>query len=67
MGSVISRYYKWNKEFIEAGKACLEGNILREATSSEVQELRTHNQELKLALAELVLRYDIVKKKLETL
>ncbi|WP_255327511.1 transposase [Porphyromonas sp. COT-290 OH860] len=61
-----STYYKWNKEFIEAGKACLEGDMLREATSSEVQELRFQNQELKLALAELVLRYDIVKK-LETL
>ena len=34
-------YYKWNKDFIEAGKACLEGDILREATSSEVQEPRS--------------------------
>ncbi|WP_081964726.1 transposase [Porphyromonas sp. COT-290 OH860] len=57
-----STYYKWNKEFIEAGKARLEGDILREATSSEVQELRFQNQELKLVLAELVLRYDIVKR-----
>lgn len=60
-----STYYKWNKEFIEAGKARLEGDILREATSSEVQDLRTQNQELKVALAELVLRYDIVKKSLK--
>lgn len=60
-----STYYKWNKEFIEAGKARLEGDILREATSAEVQELRTQNQDLKLALAELVLRYDIVKKSLK--
>ncbi|KGO01739.1 transposase [Porphyromonas sp. COT-290 OH3588] len=58
-------YYKWNKEFIEAGKARLEGDILREATSSEVQELRSQNQDLKMALAELVLRYDIVKKSLK--
>jgi ISCc3, transposase orfA len=26
-----STYYKWNKEFIEAGKARLEGDMLREA------------------------------------
>lgn len=58
-------YYKWNKEFIEAGKTRLEGDILREATSSEVQELRSQNQDLKMALAELVLRYDIVKKSLK--
>lgn len=59
-------YYKWDKDFIEAGKARLEGDILREATSYEVQELRSQNQDLKMALAELVLRYHIVKK-LETL
>ena len=32
-------YYKWNKEFIEAGKIRLEGDILCEATSFEIQEL----------------------------
>ena len=26
-----STYYKWNKEFIEASKARLEGDMLREA------------------------------------
>ena len=39
---------------------------MREATSSEVQELHSQNQDLKMALTELVLRYDIVKR-LETL
>ena len=33
-------YYKWNKEFIEAGKARLDGDIVREATNDEVKELR---------------------------
>ena len=28
-----STYYKWNKEFIEAGKARLDGDTVREATS----------------------------------
>ena len=55
-------YYKWSKNYIETGKARLEGNILRGAKSSEVQELRFQNQDLKMALAELVLRYEIVKK-----
>ena len=32
-----SAYYKWNKEFIEAGKARLDGDIVREATSDEKQ------------------------------
>ena len=32
-----STYYKWNKDFIEAGKARLDGDIVREATSDEKQ------------------------------
>ena len=60
-----STYYKWNKDFIEAGKARLEGDILREATSDDVKELRNENLRLKEALADLVVRYDVVKK-LET-
>ena len=60
-----STYYKWNKEFIEAGKARLDGDIVREATSDEVKELRQENIRLKEALADLVVRYDVAKKKLE--
>ena len=56
-----STYYKWNKEFIETGKARLDGDIVREATSDEVKELRQENIRLKEALADLVVRYDIVK------
>ena len=51
-----------NKEFIEAGKARLDGDIVREATSDEVKELRLENIRLKEALADLVVRYDVVKK-----
>ena len=61
-----STYYKWNKEFIEAGKGRLDGDTVREATSDEVKELRHENIRLKEALADLVVRYDVVKKKLET-
>jgi len=60
-----STYYKWNKDFIEAGKARLEGDILREATSDDVKELRNENLRLKEALADLVVRYDVVKKSLK--
>ena len=55
-------YHKWSKDYIKAGKARLEGDILHGATSSEVQELCSQNQDLKMALDELVLRYEIVKK-----
>ena len=60
-----STYYKWNKEFIEAGKARLDGDTVREATSDEGKELRQENIRLKEALADLVVRYDVVKKSLK--
>jgi transposase len=62
-----SQFYKWNKEFLEAGKKRLSGDTTREATSDEVAELRKENQRLKEAVADLVLRYDIVKKSLSML
>lgn len=62
-----SQFYKWNKEFLEAGKKQLSGDTTREATSDEVSELRRENQKLKEAVADLVLRYDIVKKSLNML
>ena len=61
-GIADSVFYKWNKEFLEAGKKRLAGDTIREATSDEVIELRKENQRLKEIVAELVLRYDIVKK-----
>ena len=60
-------YYKWNKEFIEAGKKRLSGDEVREATSDEVRELRNENAVLKETIADLVIRYDIVKKSLNML
>ena len=60
-----SQFYKWNKEFMEAGKKRLAGDTTREATSDEVTELRKENQRLKEIVADLVVRYDIVKKSLD--
>jgi transposase len=62
-----SQFFKWNKEFLEAGKKRLSGDTTREATSDEVTELRKENQLLKVTIADLVLRYDIVKKSLNML
>ena len=61
-GIAESMFYKWNKEFMEAGKKRLAGDTTREATSDEVSELRKENQRLKEMVAELLLRYDILKK-----
>lgn len=61
-GIVESVFYKWNKEFLEAGKKRLAGDTTREATSDEVTALRKENQRLKEMVADLMLRYDIVKK-----
>lgn len=55
-------FYKWNKEFMEAGKKRLTGDTSREATSDEVADLRKENQRLKEMVADLLLRYTIVKK-----
>ncbi len=61
-GISSTTYYTWNKEFIEAGKRQLAGDTLRQATSDEVAALRTENLRLKEDIADLVVRYDIVKK-----
>ena len=60
-----SQFYKWNKEFLEAGKKRLSGDVTRESTSDEVIELKRENARLKEMVADLVLRYDIVKKSLD--
>ena len=66
-GITQSLFYKWNKEFMEAGKKRLNGDTTRQATTDEVIELRKENQRLKEMVADLMLRYDIVKKSLTIL
>jgi len=46
-------YFKWSKDFMEAGKRRLSGDIIREANSDEVTELKRQNDELKKELANL--------------
>ena len=53
-----SIYYKWKKDFIEAGKDRLDGDTIREATNDEVKELRQENIRLKETLASADARKD---------
>jgi transposase len=55
-------YYTWSKEFLEAGKKRLMGDTKREATSGEVLALRRENEQLKHAVADVLLRYRLLKK-----
>ena len=55
-------YYKWLKDFMEAGKGRLRGDAKREATSNEVQDLRQENERLKLLVADLSLENLTLKK-----
>jgi len=57
-------YYKWSKEFLEAGKQRLVGDLKRQATSSEVTSLRRENQQLKELVADLSLKNIVLKKSL---
>ena len=55
-------YYRWSKEFLEAGKKRLSGDTAREATSDEVKQLRTEASALKETLAELLMENRLLKK-----
>ena len=51
-GIAADLYYRWSKEFLEAGKKRLLGDTQREASSSEVTGLRKENARLKELVAE---------------
>ncbi len=55
-------YYRWSKEFLEAGKKRLAGDTAREATSDEVKDLRREAAALKEVVAELMLENRLLKK-----
>lgn len=59
-----NQYYKWSRDFLEAGKKRLTGDTMREASSSEVQDLKKENEHLKQALAEVFLKNCLLKKNL---
>jgi transposase len=55
-------YYRWSKDFLEAGKKRLAGDTAREATSDEVKGLRAETHQLKELLAELMMENRLLKK-----
>ena len=55
-------YYKWLKNFMEAGKSRMRGDTLREANRDEVQELRQENERLKQLVADLSVANLMLKK-----
>jgi transposase len=61
-GIVQNLYYRWSKEFLEAGKKRLAGDTARAATSDEVNDLRREAGALKEVVAELMLENRLLKK-----
>ena len=57
-----SVYYRWSKEFLEAGKQRLVGNTKRQASTEDVNGLRRENEQLKQLVAELALKNRVLKK-----
>src|SRR5210317_1211253 len=60
-GIAASVYYKWSKAFLQAGKNGLTRDTLRDASTGEVQHLKSENNDLKKAVAELTL--DVIRYK----
>jgi transposase len=63
-GIAQGNYYKWAKDFMEAGKKRLSGDTMREANTDEVHELKGENGSLKEIVAELLLENRVLKKNL---
>ncbi len=57
-------YYRWSKDFLEAGKSRLVGDTKRAANSKQVKSLRQENEQLKQLVAELALKNKVLKKSL---
>jgi transposase len=55
-------YYSWLKDFMEAGKDRLTRDTVRDATRSEVQDLKRENARLRQVVAELSLEVHVLKK-----
>jgi transposase len=57
-------YYKWLKDFMEAGKRRLRGDVQREAGREEVASLKEENVRLKQLVADYALDLMALKKSL---
>jgi transposase len=63
-GIPTNLYYRWSKDFLEAGKKRLMGDTVREASSDEVSGLKKENAQLKQLVAEVLLKNRVLKKSL---
>src|SRR6478736_2032326 len=61
-GIAQNLYYRWSKDFLEAGKKRLAGDTARAATSDEVKDLRREAGALNEVVAELTLENRLLKK-----
>ena len=61
-GIAQNLYYRWSKDFLEAGKRRLAGDTARAATSDEVKDLRREATALKEVVADLTLENRLLKK-----
>jgi transposase len=63
-GIASNLYYRWSKDFLEAGKKQLAGDTVREASGDEVKDLQAENRQLKEVVAEITLKNRVLKKSL---
>ena len=61
-GIAESIYYKWSKDFLEAGKQRLAGDTARAASTDQVRDLRREARDLKEVVAEQTLELRLLKK-----
>ncbi len=64
LGLQTTVYYRWLKDFLEAGKQRLRGDTLREAGHDEVRALKEENGRLKQLVADYALEVMTLKKSL---
>ena len=64
LGLQTTVYYRWLKDFMEAGKQRLRGDTLREAGHDEVRALKEENGRLKQLVADYALEVMALKKSL---
>ena len=63
-GISAATYYKWSRDFLDAGKNGLTLQTKRNATSDDVLRLKSENEDLKKALADAMLELIRYKKSL---
>jgi len=63
-GISTNLFLSWSKDFVDAGKKKLNGDIRNESVSLEIQNLKKENLDLKQLVAELTLEVRMLKKNL---